>query len=124
MIKMDIKGTLGKFGYAKVAESIMDDLLKIGVDQAYMTAIRSAPVDPNDPPIHIRDELKKDIDKDGKVGYVYVKLPYANIAEFGSKNRLPHPYIRPASRAAQAKIRATIRKAVKQSIAEEKAEDK
>jgi HK97 gp10 family phage protein len=120
MLKLNITGTLGKFGYQNIPEKVVESILMVAIDTALITAKRKAPVDPRDPPIHIRDELQKEYDNAKMIGYVYVKLPYANIAEFGSKHRLPHPYMRPAAQAARNKMRAVIRASAKKAIQEEK----
>jgi hypothetical protein len=121
MIKLNISGTLGRFGYSNIPEEIMIDILTIATETAYVTAVKKAPYLANDPPVHIKDELKHSVDIDKKIGEVSIKLPYAYIAEFGSKHRIAHPYIRPAARAAQAKMKAVIRKSTKEAIDKEKA---
>lgn len=116
MLKLNITGTLAKFGWSGLPDEITDTILKITIDTAYMTAVKNAPVDPNDPPIHIKDELNKMYDEEKRIGYVLVKLPYANVAEYGSKKRLPHPYMRPAAKSAQNKMRSMIRSATKDAV--------
>lgn len=119
MISLNVQGTLGKFGYKNIPAAISEDILLIAIEQAFMTAKKNAPYDTDDeaePPIHIRDEIQRSFDNTNRIGYVWVKLPYANIAEYGSKHRLPHPFIRPAAKAAQNKMRAVVRTAVKKSV--------
>jgi HK97 gp10 family phage protein len=116
MLKLNVTGTLAKFGWSKIPDAIVQDILLTVTKQAYVTAVKNAPIDPNDPPIHIKDELTWTYNKDAKLGTVYVKLPYANAAEYGTKSRLPHPFMRPASKAAQNKMRSMIRLATKEAI--------
>jgi hypothetical protein len=125
-MRVDIKGTLGKFGYSNIPDEISDAILVSVVDHAHYTAIKKAPYLADDPPLHLREEIQKEIDLKAKVGYVFIKtsdIPYALIAEYGSKKRLAHPYMRPAAAAARAKMKAIIRTAAKQSIAEEMAKN-
>lgn len=121
MIKLNITGTLGRFGYSGIPGSIALDILNIATEQAYKTAYQKAPVDTGT----LRDALDYKLATDARmIGEVWVRLPYANIAEYGSKSRLAHPYMRPASKSAQQKMKATIRKAAREAIAEEKARSK
>lgn len=123
MIKCDIRGTLGKFGYGHVPDEIADKILQAVTDQAHYTAVKRAPYDPEPDGIHLREHVKKDIDLSKKVGYVFIEtneIPYALVAEYGSRNRLAHPYMKPAANAARQKIKAIVRIAAKEAIAEEK----
>jgi len=121
MITLSIKGTLGKFGYENIPEEISDEIIKIATDAAYISAVKNAPYDPEPDGVHIKEDLKTYYSPMLHAGFVYIKSVYANIAEYGSKSRLAHPYIRPAAKAARAKMRSTIKAAVKSAIAEEKA---
>jgi len=124
MISVNVRGTLGKVGYTDIPDDIADDMLKAVVDKAYLVAKQKAPYD-TDPgqsdPRHIRDELKKYYSKTLKAGAVWVELPYAHAAEFGTKSRLMHPFIRPAASAGKALMKAIARGAVKMAIKNAKA---
>lgn len=122
-VSLDITGTLGRFGYHNIPLDIRNQIVEICTAVAFDTAKKNAPYDQNDPPVHIKDELTKEIETLGdsdKVGYVYVRLPYAGLAEYGAKGRLPHPYMRPAGNAARRKMKAIMRSAAKKSVADEK----
>jgi hypothetical protein len=122
---VDIKGTLGKFGYSNIPEEMSDYILKIVVDHAHYTAVKKAPYLAGHE-IHLRDNIQKEIDLKTKSGAVFIKLadiPYALVAEYGSKKRLAHPYMKPAASAARAKLKAVIRVAFKEAVAEEKAKN-
>lgn len=120
MVYLNIEGALGHFGYSNIPEDLQDAILLIVTQTAYQTAVKKAPVDPLDPPVHIKDELKWSYSKMAKTGAVWVRLPYANVAEYGSRKRLAHPFMRPAWRAGYNKMRAVIRKSTKDAIKEEK----
>ena len=70
--------------------------------------------------MHIRDDLQKAFYREIKTGVVWIKSPYGYIAEFGSRHRLAHPYIRPASIAAKNKMKAVIRVSTKRAVDKEK----
>jgi len=118
---MDVKGTLGKFGYHDLPDAISDLVLKIATDTAHKSAIKHAPYDPVTDPIHIRDELKTYYSPSLKSGFVFVQLPYANAAEWGSRSRSPHPFMRPASKAAKNKMKSVIKSSTKKAVDKEKA---
>ena len=122
MLSLNIKGTLGKLGYVDIPEDITDIMLKAAIDKAYLTAFQRAPFDPEHP-IHIKEELKKYYSKSLNGGAVWVKLPYANLAEYGSKSRLMNPFMRPAAKDARVLIKAIAKSAIKLAIknAQEKA---
>lgn len=120
-LKLDVKGTLGKFGYHNLPDNITDEIIYIVTEHAYMTAVKRAPYDPTPDGIHIKENIKRYYSKIGRFGEVWIDLPYALVAEYGSKKRLAHPYMRPAGVAARNKMKAIIKVAAKQSIAEEKA---
>jgi hypothetical protein len=121
MINLDIQGTLGKFGYHNLPDDIADSILKIATDTAYKTAVQKAPWDPEPDGIHIKEDLKTYYSPMLKTGFVFIRSPYANIAEFGSRKRLAHPYMRPASKAARNKMKAVIRVSTKDAVDKEKA---
>ena len=126
MVSVNIKGALGKLGYTDIPDEIVDDMLKAIVDKAFIVAKQKAPydTDPNQvDPRHIRDELKKYYSKSLRAGAVWVELPYAHAAEYGTKSRLMHPFIRPAAAAGRALAKAIARSAIKLAIkkAKEKA---
>ncbi len=120
MIKLDIKGNFGKFGYTRVADELVDELLIKAGNVATKTAISKAPYDPNDPPEHLREKIYPFWDKLERIFYVTATSVYAFIAEHGSRRRQAHPYIRPASKAAQRNIKTNIKKAVTDSVNVEK----
>jgi hypothetical protein len=123
MVKLSIKGTLGKFGYSALPDSIVDDILQISGMKAYTVAKGKAPY-LDEHPIHIRDSIHTWYDKAASIFYVIVSSLYANITEFGSKLRFPHPFIRPAAKAAQTIMRSTIRKSTKDAVNKRKSRAK
>jgi len=115
MLKLSINGTLGKFGYSKLPDEIVDNILQISGMKAFSVAKAKAPyLDSH--PVHIRDSIHTWYDKASRIFYVIVSSLYANITEFGSKLRFPHPFIRPAAKAAQTIMRSTIRKSTKEAV--------
>lgn len=116
MLKLDVKGTLGKFGYSNIPDDIVDQIIGISTLQAYKTAVLKAPWDPEPDGIHIKEDLKFYYSKTLQVGEVWIRSPYANIAEYGSRHRFAHPYMRPASQAARNKMRAVIRASTKAAV--------
>ena len=120
MINLNIKGNFGKFGYTQVADDLVEELLLKAGEVALKTAIKKAPYDPNDPPYHLREHIHSWFDKAAQIFYVIAASIYANIAEYGSSRRLEHPYIRPASKAAQRNIKSNTKKAVTDSVNAEK----
>jgi hypothetical protein len=122
VLSLKVTGTLGKFGYSNIPEDVSDEIIMISTMSAYKSAVVNAPYD-DDPkqrdPRHIKEELKWHYSKLAKSGTVWVKLPWAHIAEYGNKRRLAKPYMRKGSKAAQNKMRAIIRGAVKKSIKEQ-----
>lgn len=116
MVSLNVTGTLGKYGYSNIPEDISDEIISIATDQAYMVAVRDAPYDPTPDGINIKTDLKKWFSKSLHAGAVWIRSAYANIAEYGSRHRLPHPYIRPASKAAKNKIKQVIRASTKKAI--------
>lgn len=118
-LRVDIQGTLGKFGYSSMPPEISEQLLSVLVDFAHYTASRKAPVETG----KLRGAIQKEIDLADMRGSVFIKLseiPYAAVAEYGTKRRLPHPYMRPAGVATRTKLKAIIKTAVRQSIEEAK----
>jgi hypothetical protein len=116
MLSLNITGTLGKYGYGKISEDLADEIILIATQQAYKTAVKYAPYDPEPDGINIREDLRWYFSKMAHGGVVWIKSPYANIAEYGSSHRLPHPYIRPASAAARSKMKQIIRQSTKNAI--------
>jgi hypothetical protein len=117
---IDIKGTLGKFGYSSIPDEITDLILTTVTSHALMTAKKFAPVKTG----ALRDAISSYVDLEGKAGYVWIsfdRIPYANVAEYGSRHRLAHPYMHPAAASARAKMKAIIRYAAKKAIQEEQA---
>jgi len=121
MISLNIKGTLGKFGYEDLPVEISNEILKIATDTAYRAAVKNAPYDPTPDGIHIKEDLKTYFSAMLQAGFVFIRSAYANIAEYGSKHRLAHPYIRPAAKAARSKMKSVIKSSTKTAIAKEKA---
>jgi hypothetical protein len=121
MVRLNVTGTLNKYGYSDIPEEISDEIIMIATDQAYLTAVREAPYDPTPDGINIKTDLKKWFSKTLHAGAVWVRSAYANVAEYGSKLRLAHPYIRPASKAARNKMKQVIRASTKKAIAKKKA---
>lgn len=120
MLKLNLQGSLGRYGYSNLPDAIKSEIIGIAVLQAYNVAKAKAPYDPNDPPIHIRDDVHKEYWPGENEGAIVVKSPYCMPAEFGSKRRLAHPFMRPAAKSAESKIRSMLRKAAKEAAAEEK----
>jgi hypothetical protein len=122
--KVDIIGTLGKYGYSNLPESISDEILSVIIDHAHYTAIKKAPYDKkNLDDVHLREHIQKDIDLKNHVGYVFVKIsdiPYAAVVEYGTKHRWAVPFMKPAAMAARSKMKAIIRKSTKDAIVKEK----
>lgn len=116
MLKLNIVGTLGKYGYSEIPEDLSAQIVLIATEQAYKTAVAYAPYDPEPDGIHINEDLKWYFSKMAHGGVVWIKSDYANIAEYGSKGRLPHPYMRPASAAARSKMKQVIRSSTKEAI--------
>lgn len=121
MVKLNVTGTLNKYGYSNIPEEIADEIIMIATNHAYMTAVKNAPYDPTPDGINIKTDLKHLFSKLLHAGVVWIRSAYANIAEYGSKCRLPHPYIRPAARAARAKMIQVIRSSTKKAIDKKKA---
>jgi hypothetical protein len=119
MLKLNLSGSLGRYGYSNLPDDIKNDLIQLALDQAYSTAYQKAPILPGHP-IHIREDIKKEYTKGDPVAYLVVRSPYAFPAEFGSKHRLAHPFMVPAARAAKNKIRALLRKSAKEAAEREK----
>jgi hypothetical protein len=119
VLSMDVKGELGKFGYTELPEDIVDSILMAAIDKAYLVAKQKAPYD-TDPlqrdPRHIRDEIKKYFSKMDHGGRVWVSLPWAPPAEYGTKSRLMHPYFRPASAEARKLIKSIARSAIRKAV--------
>jgi hypothetical protein len=120
MVSLSVRGTLGKFGYSNIPDDIIDQILMVATMQAYKTAVQKAPFDPDDPPVHIREELRWNFSKLARMGTVWVRLAYANMAEYGSKGRAAHPFIRPAKAAAQRKMRAVIKRSTQDAVRKRK----
>lgn len=123
MVSLNVTGTLGKYGYSDIPEDIADEIIMIATKQAYMTAVENAPYDPTPDGINIKTDLRYSYSFSAtrRVGVVWIRSVYANIAEYGSKSRLPHPYIRPAARAAKAKMIRVIRSSTRKVIDKKKA---
>ena len=116
MVSLNIKGTLGKYGWKNVPDEIIDDILPIAGLTAYKTAYQKAPYLAKHA-IHLREAIEHFYDKVKRIYFIIVHSPYGFVTEFGGRRHyLPHPFIRPASKAAQNKIRAIIRLAAKQAI--------
>lgn len=116
MLSLNITGTLAKYGYSNIPEEISDEIILIATMQAYKKAVASAPFDPEPDGIHIKEDLSWYFSEMAHTGFVWIKSKYANIAEYGSKHRLPHPYMRPASAAARSKMKQVIRSSTKKAV--------
>jgi len=119
-LRVDIKGTLGKYGYSNIPDEITDSILTIVTNHALLTAKKYAPILTG----ALRNAISSYVDHEGKAGYVWIafdKIPYAIVAEYGSRHRLAHPFMHPAAAAARAKMKAIIRYTAKKAIEEEKA---
>ena len=121
MLSLNVTGTLGKYGYSDIPDDIADEIIMIATNQAYMTAVKEAPYDPTPDGINIKTDLKHKFSKSLRAGFVWIQSLYANIAEYGSKHRLPHPYMRPASRAARLKMKQVIRASTRKAIDKKRA---
>jgi HK97 gp10 family phage protein len=117
MLSLNVKGTLGKFGYEDVPDAVVDQIIQAAGLQALKTAIANAPYLPEHE-IHLKENIHSWWDPMARVFYVIAASIYANIAEFGSRMRLPHPYMRKAIVAAKNKMKSVIRGAFKKAIKE------
>jgi hypothetical protein len=121
MLKINILGGLGKYRYANLPDDIAVDLIKIGIDQAYYVASQKVPVLSG----KLKSKIETSIYPEKKIGFVFIRknkdMPYPFAAEYGTKNRLAHPFVRPAQKSAQSKIKAIMRYAARKRIEEEKA---
>jgi len=119
MLSVNIKGTLGKYGYSDIPDEITDQILSIAVDTAEVTAKAKVPVGtaPQDPhPGLLRDLIRSWIEKAARIGFVSVKSPYALAVHYGDKRHFPHPFMQQAADAARRIIKSTIRKSTKAAI--------
>jgi len=120
MISVNVTGTLGKYGYQNIPDEISDMILQVSTETAYLAAVSAAPYDPEPDGVHIKEDLQWRFISMLKLGVVWIKSAYANITEYGSKSRLPHPYMRKGAAAARSKMRSTIRSATKEVVTKNK----
>jgi hypothetical protein len=121
MIEFKTNATFGKFKYTNIPPEFIAALLPDVILTAYKSAVKHAPYDPTPDGIHIKEELKHEWIEAMRRGAVWVRLPYANSAEYGTKSRLAHPFIRPASKAGRQYMRRNLKKVVNEVIKEERA---
>jgi HK97 gp10 family phage protein len=119
MYKVNVTGILGRYRYTNLPDDMANTLVRIGVDQAALIARQKSPVLSGD----LKAEIHTELVPLKRVGYVFVEardIPYVFAAEFGSRRRLAHPFMRPAQKSAKSKISAIIRKVARDAIAKEK----
>ena len=123
-LSIDIKCTLGKYGYSDIPDDVADLVLVATVNHVHYTAVKKAPVDRGDErhmpdDVVLRENIQKEIDLPNKAGYVFVKksdIPYLFTAEYGTRSRLAHPFMRPAAAAGRGKMKAIIRASTKEVV--------
>ena len=116
MIEFKTSGKFGKIHYQNIPTAIIEALLPAVTKTAYKAAVRNAPWDPEPDNVHIKEDLKWYFSPLLQLGVVWIKSPYAAIANYGSRHRLAHPFMQPASKAGQQKMKRELRKIIKEAI--------
>ena len=116
MITFRTSGKFGKIRYQNIPTAIIEALLPMVTETAYKAAVKNAPYDPTPDGIHIKEDLKWYFSPLLQMGAVWIRSPYALVANYGSRNRLAHPFMKPASRAGQQKMKRELKKIIKDAI--------
>lgn len=116
MITFKTSGKFGKTYYQNIPTAIIEALLPMVTETAYKAAVKNAPWDPTPDGIHIKEDLKWRYSPLLKMGAVWIRSPYALVANYGSHSRLAHPFMKPASKAGQQKMKRELKKIIKEAI--------